>query len=63
MGGKWLELLKEIVPGLGGLRSFSTRKPAKGRTSYLHSVETAAPLFSVEATALRFTKVATSNLR
>ena len=48
LGGKWLELLKEIVPGLR--RVAVIFNPSTGGTSYLHSVETAAPLFSVEAT-------------
>jgi putative ABC transport system substrate-binding protein len=50
MGGKWLELLKEIVPGLRRVAVIlAPDAPAVG-TSYLHSVETAAASFSVEAT-------------
>jgi putative tryptophan/tyrosine transport system substrate-binding protein len=48
LGGKWLELLKEIMPGLR--RVAVIFNPSPGGTSYLHSVETAAPLISVEAT-------------
>jgi putative ABC transport system substrate-binding protein len=48
LGGKWLELLKEIVPGLR--RVAVIFNPETGGTSYLHSVETAAPFLSVEAT-------------
>jgi putative tryptophan/tyrosine transport system substrate-binding protein len=50
MGGKWLELLKEIVPGLRRVAVIFSRDTAAAVTSYLHSVETAAALFSVEAT-------------
>ena len=50
LGGKWLELLKEIVPGLRRVAVIFNPEASKGSTSYLHSVETAAPLFSVEAT-------------
>ena len=49
LGGKWLELLKEIVPGLRRVAVFNPETSTGGR-SYLHSVETAASLFSVEAT-------------
>jgi putative ABC transport system substrate-binding protein len=49
-GGKWLELLKEIVPGLRRVAVIFNPETSRGGTSYLHSVETAAPLFSVEAT-------------
>jgi putative ABC transport system substrate-binding protein len=50
LGGKWLELLKEIVPGLRRVAVIFNPETSPGGTSYLHSVETAAPLFSVEAT-------------
>jgi putative tryptophan/tyrosine transport system substrate-binding protein len=50
LGGKWLELLKEIVPGLRRVAVIFNPEASKGSTSYLHSVEAAAPLFSVEAT-------------
>jgi putative ABC transport system substrate-binding protein len=50
LGGKWLELLKEIVPDLRRVAVIFNPEASKGSTSYLHSVETAAPLFSVEAT-------------
>jgi len=48
VGGKWLELLKEIVPGLRRVAVIFNPETSTGGTSYLHSVETAAPLFSVE---------------
>ena len=63
VGGKWLELLKEIVPGLRRVAVIFNPETSVSSKSYLHSVETAAPLFSVEATGLRFTTLATSNLR
>jgi hypothetical protein len=50
LAGKWLELLKEIVPGLRRVAVIFSPETPRGSTSYLHSVETAAPLFSVEAT-------------
>jgi putative ABC transport system substrate-binding protein len=50
LGGKWLELLKEIVPGLRRVAVIFNPETSTGDTSYLHSVETAAPVFSVEAT-------------
>ena len=50
LGGKWLELLKEIVPGLRRVAVIFSPETSTGGTSYLHSVETAAPLFSVAAT-------------
>jgi putative ABC transport system substrate-binding protein len=49
-GGKRLELLKEIVPGLRRVAVIFDPETSTGSTSYLHSVETAAHLFSVEAT-------------
>jgi putative tryptophan/tyrosine transport system substrate-binding protein len=50
LGGKWLELLKEIVPGLRRVAVIFNPETSTAGTSYLRSVETAAPLFSVEAT-------------
>jgi putative ABC transport system substrate-binding protein len=50
LGGKWLELLKEIVPTLRRVAVIFSPETSTGGTSYLHSVETAAPLFSVAAT-------------
>jgi putative ABC transport system substrate-binding protein len=49
LGGKWLELLKEIVPGLRRVAVIFNPETSTGST-YLQSVETAAPLFAVEAT-------------
>jgi putative tryptophan/tyrosine transport system substrate-binding protein len=49
LGGKWLELLKEIVPGLRRVTVIFGPETTIS-TSYLHAVETAARLFSVEAT-------------
>ena len=50
LGGKWLELLKEIVPGLRRVAVLFNPETSTGGTSYLHAVETAAPLFSVAVT-------------
>jgi putative tryptophan/tyrosine transport system substrate-binding protein len=50
LGGKWLELLKEIVPGLRRVAVIFNPETSTGGTSYLHAVEAAAPLFSVAAT-------------
>jgi putative tryptophan/tyrosine transport system substrate-binding protein len=49
LGGKWLELLKEIVPGLRRVAVIFNPETSTGGASYLHSIETAAALFSVEA--------------
>jgi putative tryptophan/tyrosine transport system substrate-binding protein len=49
LGGKWLELLKEIVPGLRRVAVIFNPETSKGSKSYLNSVETAAPSFSVAA--------------
>jgi putative ABC transport system substrate-binding protein len=48
--GKWLELLKEMVPGLRRVAVIFNPETSTAGKSYLHSVETAAPLFSLEAT-------------
>jgi putative ABC transport system substrate-binding protein len=50
LGGKWLELLKEIVPGLRRVGVMFNPETSTGGKSYLHSVETAARLLSLEAT-------------
>src|SRR5262249_32789951 len=50
LGGKWLELLKEIVPGLRRVAVVFNPETSTGGPSYLHAVETAAPSFSVAAT-------------
>jgi putative tryptophan/tyrosine transport system substrate-binding protein len=50
MGGKWLELLKEIVPDLRRVAVIFNPDTGPLAPLYLHSVETAATLFSVKAT-------------
>jgi len=62
-GGKLLELLKEIVPGVRRVAVIFNPETAAAWTSHLHSVKAAAALFSIEATALRFTALVTSNLQ
>jgi putative tryptophan/tyrosine transport system substrate-binding protein len=52
MGGKWLELLKEIVPNLRRVAVIFNPDTGPVGPSYLHSIETAATLFSVEATGI-----------
>jgi putative tryptophan/tyrosine transport system substrate-binding protein len=49
LGGKWLELLKEIVPDLRRVAVIFNPETGAPGTSYLHLVEAAAALFSVEA--------------
>jgi putative ABC transport system substrate-binding protein len=49
-GGKLLQLLKEIVPGLRRVAVIFNPEATAGGTSPLHSVETAAALLSVEVT-------------
>jgi putative tryptophan/tyrosine transport system substrate-binding protein len=48
MGGKWLELLKEIVPDLRRVAVIFNPDTGPLAPLYLHSVETAATLLSVE---------------
>jgi putative ABC transport system substrate-binding protein len=48
-GGKWLELLKEIVPGLRRVAVIFNPDSAPAGRSYLHSIENAAASFSVGA--------------
>jgi putative ABC transport system substrate-binding protein len=48
--GKWLELLKEMVSGLRRVAVIFNPETSTSGKSYLHSVETAAPLFSVATT-------------
>jgi ABC-type uncharacterized transport system substrate-binding protein len=50
MGGKWLELLKEIAPGLRWVAVIFNPETAAVGTLYLRSVEAAAALLSVKAT-------------
>ena len=45
-------MLKEIAPGLRRVAVIFSPETPTGSTSYLHSVETAAPLFSFEATGV-----------
>ena len=52
MGGKWLELLKDIVPELRRVAVIFNPDAGPLAPLYLHSVETAATLFSVEATGI-----------
>jgi putative tryptophan/tyrosine transport system substrate-binding protein len=52
MGGKWLELLKEIVPDLRRVAVIFNPDTGPLAPLYLHSVETAATLFSVEVTGI-----------
>jgi putative tryptophan/tyrosine transport system substrate-binding protein len=48
-GGKWLELLKELVPGLRRVAVIFNPDSAPAGKSYLHSIENAAASFSVGA--------------
>jgi putative ABC transport system substrate-binding protein len=52
LGGKWLELLKEVVPTLRQVAVIFNPDTSPLGPSYLHSVETAATFFSVEATGI-----------
>ena len=52
MGGKWLELLKDIVPELRRVAVIFNPDAGPLAPLYLHSVETAGALFSVEATGI-----------
>jgi putative ABC transport system substrate-binding protein len=46
-GGKWLELLKELVPGLRRVAVIFNPDTAPAGKSFLHSIENAAASFSV----------------
>jgi len=48
-GGKWLELLKELVPGLRRVAVIFNPDTGPAGRSYLHSIENAAASFSVGA--------------
>jgi len=50
--GKWLELLKDIVPDLRRVAVIFNPDAGPLAPLYLHSVETAGALFSVEATGI-----------
>jgi putative tryptophan/tyrosine transport system substrate-binding protein len=50
MGGKWLELPREIVPGLTRVVVIFNPDTGPASASYLHSIGTGAASFSVEAT-------------
>jgi putative ABC transport system substrate-binding protein len=52
MGGKWLELLKDIEPDLRRVAVIFNPDAGPLAPLYLHSVETAGALFSVEATGI-----------
>jgi putative ABC transport system substrate-binding protein len=55
IGGKWLELLKEIAPGL--LRAVVITNPITGRNDWFDTIEQVAPKVGLTAT-----KVAANNL-
>ena len=48
IGGKWLELIKEIAPGVKRIAVIFNPDTAPFGPVYLHSIETAAPSFSIE---------------
>src|SRR2546426_992420 len=51
IGGKWLELLKEIAPGLNRVAVIYTQG-GPGSQGLLHTVEASAPLLGVRTTAI-----------
>jgi putative ABC transport system substrate-binding protein len=51
MGSKWLELLKEIAPGIARVAVIFNPKTAPVAASFLRSIEAAAPAFAVSVTA------------
>ena len=51
MGSKWLELLKEIAPGIARVAVIFNPKTAPSAPSILRSIEAAAPAFAVSVTA------------
>jgi putative ABC transport system substrate-binding protein len=53
IGGKWLEMLKEIAPGIARVALLYNPDTAPFFGFFQHSVEEAASIFAVEAIALR----------
>jgi putative ABC transport system substrate-binding protein len=51
MGTKWLELLKEIAPGIARVAVVFNPNTAPFAASFLRSIEAAAPAFAVSVTA------------
>jgi putative ABC transport system substrate-binding protein len=51
MGSKWLELLKEIAPGMSRVSFIFNPKTSPFAALVLHSIEAAAPSFAVRVTA------------
>jgi putative tryptophan/tyrosine transport system substrate-binding protein len=51
MGSKWLELLKEIAPGIARVAVIFNPTTAPSAASFLRSIEAAAPAFAVSVTA------------
>jgi putative ABC transport system substrate-binding protein len=51
MGTKWLELLKEIAPGITRVAVIFNPNTAPFVASFLHSIESAAPAFAVSVAA------------
>jgi putative tryptophan/tyrosine transport system substrate-binding protein len=53
MGAKWIELLKEIAPGVTRVALlFNPETTPGGGSFFLHSIEAAAPLLTVEPIAI-----------
>ena len=50
IGGKWLELIKEMSPGVKRAEVMFNPVTAPFASSYLHSIESAAPSFAVDVT-------------
>jgi putative ABC transport system substrate-binding protein len=51
MGGKWVDLLKQMTPGLGRVAVMSNPDTAPQSALFLRSIEAAAPLLGVEVAA------------
>jgi hypothetical protein len=62
MGTKWLELLKEIAPGIARVAVIFNPKTAPSVASVLRSIEAAAPAFAVSVTADRVLHPAERNI-
>ena len=52
LGGKWLELLKEIAPQVTRVGIMFNPETAPASSSYLRSVEAVAPSFAIQLTAM-----------
>ena len=61
IGNKWLDLLKEIAPGLARVGVMFNPDTSPQSKFFMRSIEAAAPSLGVQASAIRFARPLTSN--